>query len=99
MFTINIHGADITHPARYNSLARFGDGRLDDFWSDDRAAVLARFEAQVREGADSVIAFDFQAAKDLKLFFRDDGLTYEEIRWASDEALDQMIAEFHTRGA
>jgi hypothetical protein len=88
----------ITHPARYASHAFFSDGREEAFWSNDRAAVLDRFEMQVSEWAASVIAFDFQAVEDLELFFRDTGQSYEEIRRASDEALERAIDDFHARG-
>ena len=93
MIIPEIRSDGIEHPARYASHAFFSDGRKEAFWSDDRAAMLARFDAQVAEGAASVIAFDFKAVLNLKLFFADDGRSYAEIRRASDEALDRMIEE------
>jgi len=97
MINPDIHSPNSAHPARYACHAFFSDGREDAFWSDDRAAVLDRFETQVGEAAASVIAFDFQAAEDMKLFFRDTGQSYEEIRRASDEALERAIDDFHAR--
>ena len=99
MTNSDIQSQDTANPARYACHTFFTDGRREAFWSDDRAAVLARFETRASgAGVASVIAFDFEAAQDLKLFFADDGRSLEDIRRASDEALERMIDELHARG-
>jgi hypothetical protein len=89
---------DIRLPARYACQAFFRDRLMEDFWSDDLAEVLARFEAQAAGDAECVSVVDYVADDTLKLYWSETARSHADITRASDEALERAIDELHARG-
>ncbi len=89
---------DIRLPARYACQAFFRDRIMEDFWSDDLAEVLARFEAEAAGDAECVSVVDYVTDDTLKLYWSDTARSHAEITRASDEALERAIDELYARG-
>ncbi len=94
---------NLTFPARFMTYALFGDGREERFWTDDRSAALARYEAHVADPeAQWMIVFDYQACLDIAMFDRpaldEHGRpirkTNAELKRECDEALDRMMDQY-----
>lgn len=98
MYAFEMDGFTDERPAQYEVTASFSGGRIDTFWTDDREAALAKHEEYVANIlADFVMAFDYQAVREMRLFIaeidRPVRVPFEEMVNLSDEEIEREILQ------